>query len=139
MKTRKWTYTGNISSYSSKKNCYGKQIIDTIELYDPDDYNKAPVLLHCGAGLFGYIIDLEGNDDEERYMKKEFVYDDILVLRKIRILNKDGQICKIIEDMDDVNWNAQITGPRERINNRNQKALDKDEATCLIGPESFKG
>lgn len=135
---RKWTYTGNISSYSCKKNLYGKMIITEIELYDIDDDNKAPVLLHCGAGLFGYIMDIEDHDDEERYMKKEFVYDDILHIRKIRVLNKDGQICKIIEDMDDRNWTGRITGPRERINNRNQKALDHDEPTCLIGPESFK-
>ena len=135
---RKWTYTGNIASYSAKNNIHGKRIITEIELYDIDDYNKAPVLLHCGAGLFGYIEDIEGHDDEERYMKKEFVYDDILTIRKIRVLNKNGEICKIVEDMDDTNWTGRITGSRERINNRNQKALDHDEPTCLIGPESFK-
>ena len=135
---RKWTYSGNIASYSTNKNYRGERVITEIELYDIDDYNKAPVLLHCGAGLFGYIEDIEGHDDEERYMKKEFVYNDILTIQTIRILNKDGQVCKIIEDMDDVHWTGRITGPRERINNRNQKALDHDAPTCLIGPESFK-
>lgn len=138
MKERKWTYTGNIGSYSGKMNRYGKQIITEIELHDINDDSKAPILLHVGCGLFGYIFDIEGHDDEERYMRKEFVYDNILCLRKIRILNKDGQICKIIEDMVDVNWTARITGPRERINNRNQKALDRDEPTYLVGPESFE-
>ncbi len=135
---RKWTYTGNISSYTSGKNIYGKRTITEIELYDIDDDSKAPILLHVGAGLFGYIDDIEWHDDEEKYMKKEFVYDNTLYLKKIRVLNKDGQICKIIEDMEDTNWTARITGPSERINNRNQKALDHDEPTCLIGPESFE-
>ena len=138
MTNRKWTYTGNISSYSSRKNCRGQQIISEIELYDIDDDSKAPILLHVGCGLFGYINDIEWHDDEEKYMRKEFVYDSTLYLKKIRILNKDGLICKIIEDMEDANWTARITGPKERINNRNQKALDHNEPTCLIGPESFK-
>lgn len=133
---KKWTYTGNIASYSSKKNYQGKRIINEIELYDIND-EKAPILLHVGAGLFGYIEDIEWNDDEEKYMKKEFVYDNILTLRKIRILNKNGEICKIIEDMDDLNWTAKITGPIERINNRNQKALGFDEPVHIVGSESF--
>ena len=134
---RKWIYTGNISSFTSEKNRSGKRIITEIELYDIRDQNKAPIMLHVGCGLFGYINDIEWNDDEEKYMRKEFVYDRTLFLRKINVLNSEGKICKIIEDMEDVNWTARITGPRERINNQNQKALDRDEPTCLIGPESF--
>ena len=65
MNNRMWTYTGNISSISFKKNRRGEMIVDLIQLYDIDDYSKAPVLLRCGAGLFGYISDIECNDDEE--------------------------------------------------------------------------
>ena len=137
MSNRKWTYKGNIATISQKKNLRGEWTIDEIELYDISDDSKAPILLHCGAGLFGYIMDIEGHDDEERYMVKEFVYDDILCLRKIRILNKDGQVCKIIEDNDDLHWTATITGPLQRINDRNQRALDRDEETHIVGPESF--
>ena len=136
--SRKWTYEGNISSYSCKLNYRKEYIIDEIQLYDIDDDSKAPSLLHVSPALFSYILDLEDHDDEERYMRKEFVYDDILCIRKIRILNKDGQVCKIIREYDEASWTAEITGPRTRINNRNQRALDRDEEVHLIGPDSFK-
>ena len=34
MSTRKWTYTGNISSFSCERNLRGETIISEIELYD---------------------------------------------------------------------------------------------------------
>lgn len=125
-----WKYEGDISSYTTNRNLRGEIIIEEIQLYDIDDCKKAPIMLHVGASLFNYIEDIEGHDDEEKYMRKVFHYDSILYLRKIEILNKDGQVCKIIEEYDDVNWLAKVTGPAERINDRNQKALtwqDKED------------
>ena len=136
--SRKWIYEGNIRSYSCKMNYRKEYIIDEIELYDPADNRKAPILLHVSPALFAYIMDLEDNDDEERYMRKEFTYDDILCIRKIRILNKDGLCCKVISEHDEASWTAQITGPMARINNRNQKALGWNDEVHLVGPDSFK-
>lgn len=135
---RTWMYEGNISSYSCKLNYRKEFIIDEIQLYDIDDDSKAPILLHVSPALFSYILDIEDHDDEERYMRKEFIYDDTLHIRKIRILNKDGQICKIIREYSEADWVAEITGPKERINNRRQRALDRDEEVHLVGSESFK-
>jgi len=138
MAARKWVYTGNISSISCERNLRGETIISEIELYDINDYYKAPVLLHISASLMGYVMDIEDHDDEEKYMRKEFVYDDILCIRKIRILNQDGKVCKIIREWDDMNWIAEITGPTERITDGSQKELEADAATILLGPEDFK-
>ena len=137
MRTRTWTYTGNISSFSQSKNLRGDTIIDEIELYDMMDESKAPVLLHVGAGLFGYILDIEWHDDEERYMRKEFEYDDILRIREIRILNNAGKVCKIIRDMNEMNWTAEITGPVHRIKDDSQPELSRDAIALIVGPESF--
>ena len=133
-----WTYTGNISSFSQKKNIRGETIIDEVELYDILDDSKAPVLLHVGAGLFGYILDIEWNDDEERYMRKEFIYDRILRIREIRVLNKTGKVCKIIRDMENMDWSAEIVGPVERITDDEQEAHDGSEPALLVSPEAFK-
>lgn len=138
MRTRTWTYTGNISSFTSQKNLRGEQIITEIELYDIQDYSKAPVLLHVSTALMNYIMDIEWNDDEEKYMRKEFEYDDILCIRRIRILNRDGKVCKIIQERDAMNWIAEVIGPVNRISNENQKPVAPNEAALLVGPESFK-
>lgn len=138
MKKRTWTYEGNISSFSSSLNLRGERVVDEIELYDIEDDSKAPVLLHVSCSLMGYIMDLEWHDDEEKYMRKMFVYDDILCIREILILNKDGKVCKIIREADEMGWTAMILGPRERIDNVNQKPLDGDEKANWIVPESFK-
>lgn len=135
---RKWTYTGNISSFAQQKNLRGEMIITEIELYDIRDDSKAPVLLHVSPSLMGYILNIEWNDDEERYMRKEFVYDSTLCIREIRILNKDGQRCKIIRESDEMTWMAEILGPVQRITDENQKALCGTEVALLVGPESFK-
>ena len=136
--SRKWTYEGNISSFSCRMNYRKEFIIDEIQLYDINDDSKAPIILHVSPSLFSYIMDIEDHDDEERYMRKEFVYDDTLHIRKIRVLNKDGKICKIIREYNEAGWTAEITGPMDRINSRNQRALDRDEEVHLIGPDSFK-
>ena len=138
MRTRTWTYTGNISSYSTEKNLRGEWIISETVLYDIMDDTKAPVMLNVGAGLMNYIMDIENHDDEERYMRKEFVYDSILTIREIRILNKDGKTCKIIRDMEDINWTAEITGPVHRITDENQPELSWNATALMVGPEYFK-
>ena len=138
MKNRTWTYTGNISSFAQKKNRNDRMIITEVELYDDTDESKAPVLLHVDTALMGYILDIEWNDDEERYMRKEFVYDNVLSVREIRVLNKEDRVCKIIRAAEGYDWIAEIFGPVERITSRNQKALDGTERALLVGPESFK-
>ena len=130
MSNRTWTYTGNISSYSQEKNLRGEWIITEIELGDMSDRNKAPVLLRVSYFLMPYIMDVEDHDDEERYMRKEFIYDDILSVREIRILNKNGEVCKIIREVD--NQTVQITGPISRITDDNQPALCKNIVPMLI-------
>ena len=138
MAIRNWTYTGNISSFVSEKNYRGERIISSVVLKDTLDYNKAPVMLNVSSSLMAYINDIESNDDEERYMRKEFVYDDILCIRKIRILNKDGKVCKIIREWDEMNWCAEIIGPVKRITSESQNELETGAATCLVMPEDFK-
>lgn len=123
MSERTWTYEGNIGRISYQRNYRGETIIELIELDDLDDYKKAPILLHCSPCFFAYIDDIEGHDDEERYMRKRFTYDSILCLRKIEILNSDGQVCKSIVEENASGWVARIYGPKDRIDNRKQPAL----------------
>lgn len=120
---RIWTYEGNIGAVSFRKNCRGETIIDLVELDDLDDYRKAPILLHCSACFFAYIDDLEGHDDEERYMRKRFTFDATLTIRMIEVLNTDGQVCKIVSEESERDWLARVTGPMERISNRKQPPL----------------
>ena len=86
----------------------------------------------------GYVMDIEDHDDEEKYMRKEFVYDDILCIRKIRVLNQNGKVCKIIREWDVMNWIAEVTGPTTRINDGSQNELENGAETTLLGPEDFK-
>lgn len=139
MNNRTWIYTGNISGFTRIKDITGKMIISEIELYDIDDRSKAPVLLHVSPALMEYIMDVEDNDDEERYMRKEFVYDDTLFIREIRILNRANKVCKIIRERDMFNRIAEIFGPVARVTNENQEALKPDAASLLVvGPETWR-
>ena len=138
MAIHEWTYTGNIRGFTCEKNLRGDTIISEIELYDSKDYNKAPVLLHVSASLMRYVMDVEGHDDEERYMRKEFVYDDILCIRKIRVLNKGGKVCKIIREWGEIDRITEITGPDDRIDDDWQPELESGAKTTLFTPEYFK-
>ena len=123
---RTWTYEGNISQYSCRRNYRNETIIDTIQLYDINDERKAPIMLNCSPCLFAYIFDIEDHDDEEKYLRKIFTYDACLILRKIEVLNRDGKVCKIIEEGDEINWIAKITGPTERITDYNPQTLSAE-------------
>ena len=126
---RNWKYEGNIGATSWKRNYRGEAIIDTLVLYDLNDDKKAPIMLNCSSCLFSYIDDIEGHDDEERYLRKRFTYDNCLILRKIEVLNRDGKVCKIIEEGDERNWIPKITGPTERIKAYNPEPLSMDAVT----------
>ena len=125
---RTWSYEGNIGEFACRRNYRNETIIDTIRLYDINDERKAPVMLNCSPCLFAYIFDIEGHDDEERYLRKIFTYDACLILRKIEVLNRDGKVCKIIEEGDERNWIAKITGPTERISAYNPEPLSTEAA-----------
>ena len=137
MENRRWIYTGNIRSYACQKNLRGQQIITEVELYDSRDDSKAPVLLHVSASLMAYIMDIENHDDEEKYMLKEFVYDNILCIREIRVFNEDGKVCKKISEYNEFGWVAEITGPAERINSVKQKELGLYTPVYHAAPGGF--
>ena len=82
-------------------------------------------MLNCSCCLFTYIFDIEDNDDEEKYLRKRFTYDACLILRKIEVLNRDGKVCKIIEEEDERSWTAKITGPTERLTAYNPEPLNE--------------
>lgn len=125
---RFFSYEGNIGSFSTRKGANDGQLyIDEIELRDMNDEKKAPILLHCDLALVDYIQEIEWHDDEERYMRKLFIYDDILYLREIRVFNDEGKVCKIVKGHED-KWLARmrtpfICGPQGRINDRKQPPL----------------
>ena len=137
MSNRTWTYTGNISGYAQQKNLRDEWIITEIELGDMSDRNKAPVLLCVSYALMTYIMDIEDHDDEEKYMRREFIYDSILTIREIHVLNKSGEVCKIIREADD--RTAEVIGPINRLTNDNQPALGKDVVPMLVDRKYLEG
>lgn len=124
---RIWMYEGHISELSYRKNCRGETIIEVVVLRPEDEDHVAPVMVHVAAGLFDYIDDLEGHDDEERYLKKRFWYNSCLILVGIEVLNRNGEVCKAVFDTSgSQGWTHMTFGPEERIDVYNPEALDAE-------------
>ena len=122
---RIWMYEGHISELSFRKNYRGETIIETMVLRAEDEEHVAPVMVNVAPGLFDYIEDLEENDDEERYLKKRFWYNDIMMVVGIEVLNQEGETCKAVFDATaSQGWAHKTFGPEERITAYKPEALD---------------
>ena len=64
-----YKYTGTISEVS-----FRNRTACDIKLYDMNDRDKAPTRLEVFGALGKYILDIEGTDAEERYIKSCLLY-----------------------------------------------------------------
>ena len=75
-----YKYTGTISEVS-----FRNRTACDIKLYDMNDRDKAPTRLEVFGALGKYILDIEGTDAEERYIKSDWYFDSNLYLRRIEV------------------------------------------------------
>ena len=84
---KRYKVKGNISSFESNG------LITIKNLYDNE---QPPILLRASGKIFTYINYIEGTDENEKYYQKIFTYCSILEIRKIQVLDKNGNIVKTI-------------------------------------------
>jgi len=84
---KRYKVKGNISSFESNG------LITIKNLYDNE---QPPTLLRASGKIFTYINYIEGTDENEKYYQKIFTYCSILEIRKIQVLDENGNIIKTI-------------------------------------------
>ena len=117
---RQYDYYGSISSISG--DC--KKIV----LRNHQDESIPPTQVN-GYYLKEYLDKVEFQDAEERYFPHRFVYNSILVLEEIHVLNQQGTDVKIIVGgcgKGGVPY-FEIFGPKELINDDNPQQISPEE------------
>ena len=84
MRSIEFSYKGNVSQISSEITPSGITHADII-VKDLDKPKQSPMRLQAYGELAEYLCDLSWTDEEEKYLKKLFIYDSALVLRRIEI------------------------------------------------------
>ena len=84
---KRYKIKGNISSFESN---------GLITIYNYHDREQPPVLLRASGTIFKYINEIEGTDENEKYYQKIFTYCSILEIRKIQVLDENGNIIKTV-------------------------------------------
>src|SRR5699024_8286484 len=69
-----YKYTGTISGFSYRRNNPNALPFATLDLYDMNDDDKAPIRIEATGGLADYIQAIEWTDAEERYLTAEWYY-----------------------------------------------------------------
>lgn len=97
MTKKLFKYTGTVMGIEYKNS---SEVINLV-LYDRDDEYKAPIAIKAYGKLATYIKDLSWTDAEEKYLTKNWYYDDCLMLHRIEIPGNAGHIpAKIIAVKD---------------------------------------
>ena len=132
-------YTGNLSGYSTEKLRTGITHMDMIvnDLYDDD---KAPARLQVYCELADYLDALSCTDDEEKYLKKDFWFDNLLDLRYIVIpaakRTYSGYInvpAKILASTPGIHTTKIVTfGPTKHIMVSEPEQMSQDEFTRYL-------
>ena len=127
-----YSVEGHIGLLEIRNNLRGEKIIESIVVGQDDPDHNPPLLLHVACGLFDYLLELEGDDMEERYLRKRFWYDDTLTVMAIEVLNRNGETCKAIFDTTVRGmWRRSIWGSILPLNVDNPPALDADSQNCI--------
>lgn len=117
-----YKYTGTISEVS-----FRNRTACDIKLYDMNDRDKAPTRLEVFGALGKYILDIEGTDAEERYIKSEWYFDSNLYLRRIEVPSVGDWPAKIITQSPDDIDQLEIFGEREYIETSKPKSMPGEE------------
>ncbi len=126
-----YRYTGNVSCHNIDHK--GRVAHMDMVVRDIYDDSKAPTRLEVFGQLAEYINDLSWTDSEEKYLKKIFVYDDLLWLRYIIIPAANGRIpAKIIAMADVFDPNAETFGPKDYIEDYEPEQMSPEELDRFI-------
>lgn len=117
-----YKYTGTISEVS-----FRNRTACDIKLYDMNDRDKAPTRLEVFGALGKYILDIEGTDAEERYIKSDWYFDSSLYLRRIEVPGVGDWPAKIITQSPDDIDQLEIFGEREYIETSKPKSMPGEE------------
>ena len=123
-----YKYTGTISVFSYRRNNPNALPFATLDLYDMNDDDKAPIRIEATGGLADYIQAIEWTDAEERYLTAEWYYDKLLYLHRIEIPSTEpGNPAKIIAQHDPIEPTASIFGPADYIETSKPGPMDNEQ------------
>ena len=123
-----YKYTGTISSFSYQQNNPNALPFASLDLYDMNDDDKAPIRIEAAGGLADYIRAIEWTDAEERYLTAEWYYDKLLYLHRIEIPSREpGKPAKIIAQHDPIEPTASIFGPADYIETGKPGPMDNEQ------------
>nr|DAS69125.1 MAG TPA: hypothetical protein [Caudoviricetes sp.] len=123
-----YKYTGTISGFSYRRNNPNALPFATLDLYDMNDDDKAPIRIEATGGLADYIQAIEWTDVEERYLTAEWYYDKLLYLHRIEIPSTEpGKPAKIIAQHDPIEPTASIFGPADYIETNKPGPMDNEQ------------
>lgn len=125
---RLYKYAGTVSRFTYRRNNPNALPFATLDLYDINDNDKAPIRIEAIGGLADYIKAIEGTDAEERYLTANWYYDDLLYLHHIEIPSTHPFTpAKIIAQHDPIEPTATIFGPAEYIETRHPEPMDHEQ------------
>lgn len=125
---RLYKYTGTVSGFAYHRNDPNALSFATLDLYDINNDDKAPIRIEAIGGLADYINAIEGTDVEERYLTANWYYDKLLCLHRIEIPSTEpNKPAKIIAQHDPIEPAATIFGPAEYIETRRPEPMDAEQ------------
>ena len=117
-----YNYTGTLSEIGNR---------DTeIVLGDIMDWSKPPVKITANKSMHKYLLDRSWTDDEEKYLRSNWVYDRCLILNYIEIpSDRPGWPAKVIASADPtrVSMDIVVFGPVERIKTSHPEPMSQEE------------
>lgn len=129
-----YKYVGTIGSSQYSGNPSGTYKCGEIRVYNFENSSIPPVKLKVSGQMWDYIDSIVWSDDEERYLEKEFYYDELFNLLAIVIPGADRYPAKVIisDGADEYQRmfkedEARIYGPAGLMDDRYPESMSKDE------------
>lgn len=134
-----YKYTGDVNSYSTEKLSTGYTRMDMI-VSDFYDDKKAPTRLQAYGELADYLDALFCSDAEEKYLQKDFWYDNLLTLLYVvipaarRTYSAYKNVpAKILASTPGFHTTKIVTfGPTEYIKDREPEQMSLDEFNLYL-------
>lgn len=123
-----YQYQGTISTSEGN----GQELI----LHDISDDSKPPIIVKVFCrDLAKYLVDRSWTDEEERYLRQTWIYDENLYLTAVVIPSVDGwPPAKVIacSDPDTVSNEIIIFGPQELIDTDEPERMSNEDAAAWL-------
>lgn len=133
-KMKIYRYTGSIGELGWT-NGARRNMLD-IKLYDPNNDDVPPTRLTALGEIAEYIDSLEGTDDDERYLRTHYYYDDNLTLVGVEIPAVDKGpipakmiVCGLLTAAD---HGMRVYGPRDYITSDAPDPMSDSEYDRLV-------